>query len=389
MDAVARTRPRRRRRLLSTTERLLQDGRIVDEPTEEERTELRRLQGLGIITLSWRKYFLCIDHNDDADLLHAWKRACRQKIELTSSGCDDEDIQREDDLQYVCEECGRAHWPIRRRRTLYRRAVVTMTAAAVEVFFEACVREIDPDAERLGDGPAFRVRVDGHAVHACLLDECTETPYATRSFASVQPIVFVTAAPRIYTDRMPGGDDWLEPLALYHLARAGSRALRERLAAQGALQFPRTTAEAQAHVHLPLRRPGPRVVRERLGRHVLAIQDDTASLDDVIVVSGRAKGQLPVLRVLAEQWRDDLSDGRSRAAHHHLRLDEVLDKLQAAGVDRTSDVESVRRAINRLRTGIAQAYVNATGIVIDDNAVIDGGDGYGYRINAESVTVDL
>ena len=389
MDAVAQTRPRRRRRLLSTTERLLQDGRVIDEPTEDERAELRRLQDLGLIAVSWRKYFLCIDHNDDTDLLHAWKRACPQKIELTTSGSDDEDIQHEDDLQYVCEECGRAHWPIRRHRSLYPRAVVTMTAAAVEAFFDACVREIDPDAERLHGGPAFRVRVDGRAVHACLLDECTDTPYATRSFASVQPIVFVTAAPRIYTDRLPGGDDWLEPLALHDLARAGSRALRERLATQGSLPYPRTIAETQARVHLPLRRPGSRVVHERLGRHVLALQDDTASLDEVIVVSGRAKGQLPVLRVLAEQWRDDVAGGRPRDAHRHLRLDEVLDKLLAAGVDRTSDVESVRRIINRLRSGIAQAYVNATGIVIDDDAVIEGGDGYGYRINAQNVTVDL
>lgn len=390
MDGAVHARKRPRRRLKSVTERLLQDGRVVDDPTPEERSELGRLDGeLGLIAVSWRRYFLCVDHNDDADLLHARKRSCVQKIELDGVCDDGERVQLEDDLRYVCEECGRAHWPIRRRRTLYDRAVVSMPMEKVEAFFNARVLDLDPDAERINGRPVYRLRVAGTPVHVCLLDLCTDTPYATLAFASSQPIVFVTASPRIYLDRFPGGDDWTQPLALHDLVLGGSAALGKRLGESAQVQYPAVLRDAPARAYLPLRQPGPRVVRERLGRHVLTLHERTASLDDVEVLSSRASGQLPVLRALVEQWREDIAAGRPRDSHRRLTLDQVLGRMEAAGVERTSDVESVRRAINRIRTGIPQAYTAATGIVIDENAVVEGSDGYGYRINAENVTVDV
>jgi hypothetical protein len=372
------------------TERLIQHGRVVDDPTADERAELRRLEhDLALIEVSWRKYFLCIDHNDDEDLLHAWKRSCVQKIEVAAPGGDGDVVQEEDDLKYVCDECGRQHWPHRRRRSIYDRAVVTVPPANIERFVESLVRTVDHDAQRLGDRPVYRLRIDGREVHLCLLDECTETSYATLAFASTQPIVYVTASPRIYTDRFRGGDDWMQPLALHDLAREGSKVLRERLVARASQEYPTTLRDAPARPYLPLRQPGPRVVRERLGRHVLALHEKTATLDGVDVISSRAAGQLPVLRTLAEQWRLDVSEGRPRGSHRRMSIDQILNKMEAAGVERTSDAESVRRAISRLRTGIPPAYVEATGIVIDENAVVEGSDGYGYRINAENVTVDL
>jgi hypothetical protein len=374
---------RRRRRIKTATERLLQDGRVVDDPTEDERAELRRLeQGLGLIEVSWRTYFLCVDHADDVDLVHAWKRDCDQKIEIDSVAADDP-IQHEDDLRYVCRECGRVHWPTRRRRTLYDRAVVSMPDERIASFLEHCARELDPRAQQLDGLPVYRLAIAGREVHACLLDVCTETRFATRSFATTNAVVYVTSAPRVFTDRFAGGDEWLRPLPLHELAEHGSPALRSRLQARAADPM-LAAAERPARAYLPLRSPAPRVHRQRMGVHDLVIGDRTVTLDGVEVLSSRAKTQVAVLAALAKRRVEDLAAGRTADECRWFHTKTLLEALGAATA--TDDAETIAKHINRARADIAAKYEEQTGIVIGDSEIIESSP-KGYRLNPARVAV--
>lgn len=385
MEGCNQSSHRRRRRLKSPTERLLQDGRIVDDPTAEERAELHRLENdLGLIELSWRKYFLCVDHCDDEDLVHAWNRTCDHRIELATADEDGDPIQLEDDLKYVCPGCGRTHWPSRRQRTLYDRAVVTMPDRLLDAFLDRCVREIAPDAERLDGLPVFRLRLDGREGCVCLVDLCTESRYATRNYASTNAMVYVTAAPRVLSDRWPDGDDWLSPVPLHELASEGTAALRRRLQARITAPLPAMLRDAPARPYLPLRNPAPRVVRERIGIHDLVIGTATISIDGVEVLSSRARMQVAVVRELAVRLAEDLREGRGADQCKWAPAKGLLDKL--GGATKTDEAETVTKYINRARSDISSRYEEQTGIPLDTNEIIESSP-KGYRLNPARVSI--
>ncbi|MBI2895548.1 MAG: hypothetical protein HYY06_18470 [Deltaproteobacteria bacterium] len=375
---------RRRRRLKSATERLLQDGHVVDDPTEDERAELRRIEhDLGLIEVSWRKYFLCVDHADDEDLAHAWKRECDQKIEIDPVAADDP-LQHEDDLRYVCRECGRVHWPTRRRRTLYDRAVVSMPDARIAAFFERCVRELESGAQQLDGLPVYRLGISGHEAYACLLDHCTETRFATRSFASTNALVYVTAAPRVFMDRFPGGDEWIRPLPLHELAREGSSVLRVRLEERAADPLPAAPRDPPARPFLPLRSPAPRVHRERVGIHDLVIAEKSVSLDGIEVLSSRAKMQVAVVRALADRRLEDLRERRAADGCRWVLAKTLLGTLGDSTA--TDEAETVSKYINRARADIAAKYEEQTGIAVGADEIIESSP-KGYRLNPARVAV--
>lgn len=386
MEGTNQNSHRRRRRLKSPTERLLQDGRIVDDPTADERAELRRLEkDLGLVEVSWRKYFLCVDHGDDEDLVHAWNRACDNRIELAATADEGGDpIQLEDDLKYVCPGCGRVHWPTRRQRTLYDRAVVTMPDHLIDAFFEGRVREIAPDAERLDDLPVFRLRLDGREAYACLLDLCTESRFATRSFASTNAMVYVTAASRVLSDRWPDGDDWLSPLPLHELASEGNAALLRRLQARITAPLPAMLRDAPVRAYLPLRNPAPRVVRERIGIHDLVIGKASITLDGVEVLSSRARMQVAVIKELAARRIEDLRDGRTADDCRWIHNKTLLDKLGDA--TKTDEAETIGKHLNRARSDMASRYEEQTGIPLEANEIIESTP-KGYRLNPARVSI--
>jgi len=385
VEGCNRSSHRRQRRLKSPTERLLQDGRIVDDPTADDRAEIHRLENdLGLIEVSWRKYFLCVDHADDEDLVHAWNRTCDHRIELATADEDGDPIQFEDDLKYVCPGCGRTHWPSRRQRTLYDRAVVTMPDRLLDAFLERCVREIAPDAERLDGLPVFRLRLDGREGCVCLVDLCTESRYATRNYASTNAMVYVTAAPRVLSDRWPDGDDWLIPVPLHELASDGTAALRRRMEARITAPLPATLRDAPARPFLPLRNPAPRVVRERIGVHDLVIGTVTISIDGVEVLSSRAHTQVAVVRELAVRRAEDLREGRGADQCKWSLAKGLLDKL--GGATKTDEAGTVTKHINRARSDIASRYEEQTGIPLDANEIIESSP-KGYRLNPARVSI--
>ncbi len=383
-----RGRARRRRRWPTLTERLLEDGRTLYDPDNEERKELARLERTGLIAVSWGRYFLCVDHADDLDLVHARSRTCNHKIPLVEDAHPDDPCQREDDLRYECGGCGRVHWPTRRRRILYDRATVSLTLDRAGAWLDTLMRKIAPDLHGLREGAVWRLQAGDEEVHVCLLDACVDTRFVTRDFARSNPVLYVVADHRVLRDRFLDAD-WLTVLYLHELAERGLVALREKLDELARRGGPMMCREPAAPPWLPLRSPAPRVRHRKLGMHRLEFRGDRALLDDVEVLPAEATGLVPVLRFLAERHHDDVVADKRPEDHCVWSPREILEDLEEQGQANTEDPGTVRRQLARIRRQIRAAYRDDTGIQIGMDDVVENIQGQGYRINAAKVTVAL
>lgn len=382
-------RARRRRRWPTLTERILEDGRTLDDPDQEERAELTRLAEEGLIKVRWSRYFACVDHADDEDLVFASSRTCNQKIPLAEHNHPDDPYQREDDRRYECGGCGRVHWPLRRRRTLYDRATVSLSTDGVGDWLDGVLQEVDPTPATLRERVVWRVSGSSDEVHVCLLDACADTRFGTREFARSNPVVYVVIDHRTLRDRFVDAD-WLHVVYLHELAERGAVALREKLSAvcegDGG---PMVCREPAAPPWLPLRSPEPRVHRRTLGMHELRFLDSGAWLDGVEVLPADATGLVPVLRFLADRHHDDVVADKGREDHCLWSPREILEDLEEQGLANTQDPGTVRRQLTRIRRQIRAAYLGETGIQIGADDVVQNVPGQGYRVNAVTVTVSL
>ena len=375
----------RRRHRRSLAARLLQDGRTVDDPDSEERAELARLEHAGLIRVGWSCYFICTDHRDDADLVHARDRTCREKIPLAVPPAEDP-TQVEDDLRYVCDGCRRTHWPLRHHRTTYPRACVTLELGRVEAWLQERVLELAPDASCVGDHVVFRFQHRGREVHVVLLDACLDTRFVSRGFAVSNPTVYVVVAHRAFQDRLPAGD-WLTVLYLHELVERRGAALRHALDVLPRGDVIHSFREPPPPVYGPLRAPPPRVVRRMLGAHALALHEDRAFVDDTEVLSKDATGLLPILAFFVERGREDMLAGKAADDFCCYSPEEVLEDLEERGVATTDSATTVRRQIGRLKNTVMRNYVARAGLPFDVDELVETVPGEGFRLNPRKVTV--
>ncbi len=376
-------RPARRRR--SLTARLLQDGRVVADPDEDERAELERLSESGLIAMSWGRYFLCTDHADDGDLVYARDRTCHEKIPIDTRA-DGDPTQDEDDLLYVCDSCGRTHRPIRRGRTLYARATVGVDLPAVGGWLRGLIGQLCPGVYSLRDDAVFRFRHRGREVHVVVLDACIDTRFATREFAVGNPTLYVVVAHRAFVARFPSAG-WLSVVYLHEIAERGPVALRQALD-----ELPGDTdawafREPAAPAWNPLRSPSTRVVSRTLGAHALDLRQAPAFLDGVEVLPADATGSLEILAFFVARWREDMVAGKAAEDFCTYSPDEVLEDLEERGVATTESASNVRRQIVRLRNTVKRNYLRQTGLALEDDEFIETVREGGYRLNPRSVTV--
>ena len=365
---------------------MLQDGKTVDEPDAKERAELERLQRDGLVEVQWSRFFLCVDHRDDADLPYARDRTCREKIPLLDDAHPDDRHQAEDDLHYECGGCGRLHWPLRRRRTTYVRGTVELSVQRAAGWLREQLGQLSLGVYALLDGAVFRFQYRGREVHVCLLDPCVGTRFATREFAVANPVVHVVIAHRRFRQRFPDAD-WLSVLFLHELAERGVAALREKLDVLPGDGAVLTFREPAAPVWNTLRSPEQRVVRRQLGAHALQLLDDRAVLDDVEVLPPEATGLLPILAFFVERWREDLLAGKSADDYCAYSPDEVLDDLEERGVATVTSAGSVRRQIGRLRNTVKRNYSAGAGLPLGQDDLVENVAEGGYRLNPRKVTV--
>jgi len=360
----------------SITEQMLEDGRTVWDPDREQQIELERLEQLGLVKLTWSEFFYCVDHQDDRDLPHAWKRSCSEKIRLDSPRDREDPYQREDDLEYVCE-CGRSHWPIRRRRTTYPLVDVALDIDGVEWFVAQRVRAIDPTSVQLAGGVVHRLVHGGTEIYVCLLDRSADTRFATQQFAMTSPVLFLVIDHRFFADRFPD-EAWLVALHLHELA-SDDAVLGRKLDELAQKEYP-LNVSSPVRPWLPQRRPPQRRSYSVDGPHTLEVGGETAKLDGVEVVPVAAVGTMAVLRCLVRQWAEDVSVGKNHDSHCFLSHEEIWEKMRDDGIAKVGKADTVRTQIRRLRENIAKNFLEATGLDLGPDAVIEHDGAGSYRL---------
>ena len=108
-------------------------------------------------------------------------------------------------------------------------------------------------------------------------------------------------------------------------------------------------------------------MHRRVGLHDLVVAENSVSLDDVEVLSSRARMQVAVVRVLAEFREDDLKKGRGTEKAKWSLSKAILKKLDDS--TKTDDAETVTKHIARARAAIARKYEEATGLSLDENEI--------------------
>lgn len=342
-------------------ERLLEHGRRWVEPTAEARAALARLEEAGLVVATVDRAFPCFDPMDDACHDHP-TRSCGAWVAASEGPTS-------------CRACGAEHeWP--EERTAREVVEVRRDRAGVEAWLRAAVDRLDPDARRLRAGVAWQVLVGEHDAELVWLDEHTPEALTTRAYAVGRSVVYLVAEPRRWRGRFVQ-EPWLEPLSLATWVVEGPAAVRRALASR------RAGAREEERAWSAMRAARPRAVTMPLGARVLEVGADRATLDGHEVVGRDGVAVLALLRVLAQRWREDVADQKAPADHCTWTVDEL--RLAVGESGQSPSRGTVQRQLQRVRAGIRDRYQRATGIRLDEDAVVEHVRGEGYRIHPTGV----
>lgn len=358
---------------------LLAHGRRIVRPSESERAGLAMLADAGLVGLRTDRVLRCFDPRDDGCAHHP-TRACSTWVPVPP----DLTPEDEDAGAVICPACGVEHAPLSDRRTLYEAVQVSLDPDGVIAWMDAALRALDPDARRQRQGVAWDVMIQGDEAEITWLDRSTDTRLATRAYATARPVVYVVTSSRTWSGRFRD-DPWLKPIPLGEWVLRGPAALADALARR---RGPLVVSEAAARPWSSNRTLEPHTVAMPLGARRLVVEADRATLDGQDVVAREGVAVLALLRVLVEAWRQDVGDGKAPEDFCTWTPEELRDALKD-NPGGGPDTATLRRQLARLRTGMRDRYQQATGIRLDDDAVIEYVSGSGYRVNPTTVLASL
>lgn len=291
------------------------------------------------------------------------------------------DLREEDEIgAVVCPACGVEHAPWRQRRTLVDAVAIALDDDGVVAWMDAAIRAVDGEARRHRHGVGWDALVSDEPLELVWLDRSSDTKVATRAYATARPVVYVVSSARAWSGRFRE-DPWLAPLALAEWFAQGPVAVTEALARRSG---PHLASEPLMRPWSPNRAVDPRGVTVPLGARLLIVEGKRATLDGHEVVGREGVSVLAVLRLLVDAWRDDVGAAKTPEDFCTWTPEDIGDALKdtpAGGADSAT----VRRQIGRLRAGMRDRYQQATGILLDDDAVIEHVAGQGYRVHPTRV----
>jgi hypothetical protein len=110
------------------------------------------------------------------------------------------------------------------------------------------------------------------------------------------------------------------------------------------------------------------------------------------VADRKADIQLPIMQILWDELRHWFLAGCTKELAP-LSLDKIADGLEQRTKGERPDLETVRKAINRLQTKIERLLKSRLGLPVGRGTVIETvrwrgvGEGYGYRFNSTKVSL--
>jgi hypothetical protein len=373
---------------------VLEDGFWTVSPSVAVRDAVAHAAAAGLVCATWWRVLACVaeDPSDDPDPEAPAERTCPAWMDLPGQWLEAPPDAVAPDSAWdtwwaqpdtlTCGACGRVH-RLREYPRVADDAVSTcMLDDGVRAWMAAQLRALDDDVRPLRHGVGWRAWLEADEVAVVWLDRSLDGRTTTRSFGAAQPTVYVTHAPRRWSARFRDEPN-VVLLRLADWMARGSSALVD--AVDRASGQPLLVSEPGLRPWARIRSPEPPVVVQPLGARVLVVEAARATLDGVEVIGRDGRGVLALLGFLVDRWREDVVDGKGVADHCTWRPEDIAAGLRDTGTARTDSPATVRRQLSRLRAGIARRFLDATGVRLDEDAVVENVAGEGYRIQPRAV----
>jgi len=360
-------------------ERLLRHGAVITAPDPEILSASSHLEQLGLIRVHTAQFVRCADP-EDADFSRT-NRHCGGRIYV------DGPVQ-----DFRCPECDRLVYPDEdeKRRSVELR--IHVLPSGVCHYVEQALAKMAVEFRSLADG-VYHVHLGVLGVVVCVADYCAEPRFLTRQWASTHPTCYLGVDAQAFDDRFVD-EPWLCRIRLVDVLTGKvdlAATLRQLESSNG--------PAALRHVSMPVYSGGPLPVELApravpLGEHsfVVEMRPEGAFVQGLLVVPANSGVRFQVFSVLWDRFVADLREGADRFQAQN--VDDILSALQSRTGRQLVDEVTVRRAVNRLQSGIARNVKRRCGLPIRREDIVQtcrwqgqGTDLHGYRLNPRTVTV--
>ena len=340
------------------------------------------LSAHGLANIHRREFVLCANSKDWD--FPPWVRDCPGHI-LLRDGAD------EAGHEYRCPECNRPVFPDGGRKQRFAKCRVAIRKEGVMRFLSRLLSSAKLDHRRKCEG-VLEVETDKGHTTLCVVDYCTNDQVLAREWAMINPTLYITVGPKEQDWLLAEG--WLKHLPLADVVSEGTdlaaamldTAATGRPSNIGAASIPVYTKGARP-IHF---KPIEAVHADR--RFAVSVGPDTVVIDEVTVIHKQARARMTVFRILWKKFLDDMKNGYVVNNMPPMTIHEIADEVAEETKKEVEDVETIRRAVNRLQSDIEDSIKRNTGAPIGSGDIIqtiprqgkDDPDS-GYRINPISV----
>lgn len=287
---------------------------------------------------------------------------------------------------YRCPSCERLVFPTVDEKRRYEAITVFPQRSGIEKYLIDALGE--PAKGRSFRDGVITLPTDGLNAFVCVVEFCTDRRYLLRSAATTQPCLFVTIEPD--TPARLLNDSPIHHVGLAEIL-TGEVYLASRLATVApSTPSTLTNMDLQIFPAAAVRVGPPLSLVAQSRQFVVRCGKAGFSVDGLLIVAAARKTPFRILRELAQRFAANLAAGEDPAP---MLVEDLADIVQVDEED-ARDVESVRRAIDRVRDEITATVRRQTGRPIGDNDIIETVSrtgaikgAKGYRLNPRTVAL--
>ena len=363
--------------------RLLRDGSVISEPSQELLNAATRLEKDGLVETRVREYVLCADPQD---LDYPPKnRYCRGRL-YVDDGLD------EAGHDFRCPECDRPVFPFRHKKRRHKELRAKVARQGVASFVLAQLAKLKSNVKEISEG-VYRIDVGDMGVMLCIADFCSDEKFLTRDWACTQTTCYLVVNPKAIDERFLD-EDWITRASLADIV-CGEIDIKEWVRNAAGSGPPQSVRNASVPVYTKGALPiiAEPVAPHQAGRRfVVECGPSTVLVEGEVVVAPQAGTRFEIFRILWDRFLDDLRKAVPPEQHGLINIKNLIQELESRTDKFIEDETTVRRAINRLQSDIESAVKRKLGLPIDREDIVQtcrwkgqGEGDFGYRINPFTV----
>ncbi len=363
--------------------RLLRDGSVISEPSQELLNAATRLEKDGLVETRVREYVLCADPQDSD--YPPKNRHCRGRL-YVDDGLD------EAGHDFRCPECDRPVFPFRHKKRRHKELRAKVARRGVASFVLAQLAKLKSNVKEICEG-VYRIDVGDMGVMLCIADFCSDEKYLTRDWARTQTTCYLVVNPKAIDERFLD-EDWIARASLADIV-CGEIDIKEWVRNAAGSGPPQSVRNASVPVYTKGALP---IVAEPVAPHqagrrfVVECGPSTVLVEGEMVVAPQAGTRFEIFRILWDRFLDDLREAVPPEQHGLINIKNLIQELESRTDKFIEDETTVRRAINRLQSDIESAVKRKLGLPIDREDIVQtcrwkgqGEGDFGYRINPFTV----